>query len=293
MEAFERWRASLGPEAAEGEHILRERCKLPRMDIASALILFSAGLLAGAMNAAAGGGSFVTIPAMVSVGLPSVAANASSTVALLPGTLASAWAWRRDFRPFFEGTPLRTMLLISLGGGLVGALLLLATSERAFDALLPWLLLVAALVFAFGRELGATLRRWVAVGPRTMLGAQVVLSVYAGYFGGGVGIMMMAVWSVLGQADVKAMSAARTLLVSAANAVAVLCFAVAGPVRWAETAVMLVAAAVGGYAGARLARRLPAPLLRRFVIAFGAATLLAGLGVGLPGPALSRPCAGS
>ena len=81
------------------------------MDIASALILFGAGLLAGAMNAAASGGSFVTIPAMVSVGLPSVAANASSTVALLPGTLASTWAWRRDFRPF-EGIPLRTMLLI-------------------------------------------------------------------------------------------------------------------------------------------------------------------------------------
>ncbi len=241
------------------------------MDTASALILFGAGLLAGAMNAAAGGGSFVTIPAMVSVGLPSVAANASSTVALLPGTLASAWAWRRDFRPF-EGAPLRTMLLISLGGGLAGALLLLATSERAFDALLPWLLLVATLVFAFGRELGVALRRWVAVGPGTMLGAQVVLSVYAGYFGGGVGIMMMAVWSVLGQADVKAMSAARTLLVSAANAVAVLCFAAAGPVRWPETAVMLVAAAIGGYWGARLARRLAAPLLRRSVIAFGAAT---------------------
>jgi uncharacterized protein len=240
------------------------------MDAASALVLFGAGLLAGALNAAAGGGSFVTIPALVFAGLPSVAANASSTVALLPGTLASAWAWRRDFRPF-EGVPLRTMLLISLGGGLAGALLLLATSERAFDALLPWLLLIGTLVFAFGRQLGAALRRWVSVGPGTVLGAQVVLSVYAGYFGGGVGIMMMAVWSVLGDLDVKAMSAARTVLVSAANAVAVLCFAAAGPVRWPETAVMLVAAVVGGYAGARLARRVPGPLLRRFVIAFGAA----------------------
>jgi len=124
------------------------------MDAASALVLFGAGLLAGALNAAAGGGSFVTIPALVFAGLPSVAANASSTVALLPGTLASAWAWRRDFRPF-EGVPLRTMLLISLGGGLAGALLLLATSERAFDALLPWLLLIGTLVSAFGRQLGA------------------------------------------------------------------------------------------------------------------------------------------
>src|SRR3712207_5933216 len=200
------------------------------------------------MNAAAGGGSFITIPAMVFVGLPSVVANASSTVALLPGTLASAWAWRQDFRSF-EAVPLRTMLLISLGGGLAGALLLLATSERAFDALLPWLLLTGTLVFAFGRQLGATLRRWVPIGPGTVLGAQVVLSVYAGYFGGGVGIMMMAVWSVLGDLDIRAMSAARTLLVSAANAVAALCFAAAGPVRWPEAAALLVAAILGGYFG--------------------------------------------
>jgi uncharacterized protein len=241
------------------------------MDTPSSLLLFGAGVLAGAMNAAAGGGSFITIPAMVSVGLPSVAANASSTVALLPGTLASAWAWRRDFRSF-EGVPLRTMVFISLGGGLAGALLLLATPQRAFDALLPWLLLVATLVFAFGAQLGAALRRWVAIGPGMVLGAQVVLSVYAGYFGGGVGIMLLAVWSVLGGLDIKAMSALRTLLVSAANAVAVLCFAAAGPVRWPETVVMGGAAIIGGYAGAGLARRVPGPVLRRFVIAFGVAT---------------------
>ena len=240
------------------------------MDLQSALILLAAGLLAGAMNAAAGGGSFVTIPAMVAAGLPAVTANVSSTVALLPGTLASAWAWRRDFRSF-EGIRLRTMVLISLGGGLAGAWLLLATPERAFDALLPWLLLTGTLAFAFGRRLGTALRRRVPVGPGTVLGAQVVLSVYAGYFGGGVGIMMMAVWSILGEADIKAMSAARTLLVSAANAVAVVCFALTGPVRWPETAVMLVAAILGGYAGAVLARRVPAPLLRRLVILFGAA----------------------
>ena len=240
------------------------------MDIGSAPILFAAGLLAGAMNAAAGGGSFITIPAMVAVGLPSVAANASSTVALLPGTLASAWAWRRDIRSF-EGVSLRTMVLLSLGGGLAGALLLLATSERAFDALLPWLLMTGTLTFAFGRQLGTVLRRWASMGPATVLSAQIVLSIYAGYFGGGVGIMMMAVWSVLGELDIRAMSAARTLLVSVANAVAVVCFAAAGPVHWPETAVMLVAAILGGYFGARLARRVPGPVLRWFVILFGAA----------------------
>jgi uncharacterized protein len=234
------------------------------------LILFTAGLLAGAMNAAAGGGSFVTIPAMVFVGLPSVVANTSSTVALLPGTLASAWAWRRDFKSF-EGIPLRTLVLISLGGGLVGAVLLLVTPQRAFDDILPWLLLAGTLAFAFGRRIGEVLRRRVVIGPGVLLGAQVLLSIYAGYFGGGVGIMMMAVWSLLGEVDIKAMSAGRTLLVSAANTVAVLCFAVAGPVRWPETLVMLVAAVIGGYFGAALARRLPARLLRGFVVAYSAA----------------------
>jgi uncharacterized membrane protein YfcA len=240
------------------------------MDLGSALVLFGAGLLAGAMNAAAGGGSFVSIPAMVATGLPSVAANVSSTVALLPGTLASAWAWRRDLRSF-QGLPLRTMLLISLGGGLLGAMLLLSTSQQAFDALLPWLMLASTLTFAFGRQLGATLQRWISVGPAAVLGAQILLAIYAGYFGGGVGIMMMAVWSVLGEVDIKAMSAVRTLLVSAANAVAVLWFAVAGPVSWPETAVMLIAAIAGGYFGAQLARLMPGPVLRRTVILFGAA----------------------
>ncbi len=240
------------------------------MDPASAFLLAAAGLAAGALNAAAGGGSFVSIPALVATGVPAVAANASSTVALLPGTLASAWAWRQDYRSF-EGVRLGTMIAISLAGGLAGSVLLLATSDRAFDALLPWLLLIGTLAFAFGARLGQALRKRVSIGPGAVIGAQVVLSIYAGYFGGGVGIMMMAAWSLLGAADIKAMSAARTLLVSAANSIAVLIFAFAGPVRWPETAVLTVSAVLGGYFGARLARRVPGPVLRRFVILFGAA----------------------
>ncbi|MFC0388117.1 sulfite exporter TauE/SafE family protein [Muricoccus vinaceus] len=237
------------------------------MTIETALIMLAAGFLAGALNAAAGGGSFVTIPAMVFVGLPSVAANASSTVALLPGTLTSAWAWRHDYKTL-QGIPLSTLLLISLAGGLGGALLLLATPQRAFDGVLPWLLLTGTLAFALGRPLGAALRRKVRIGRGPVLAAQIMLSVYAGYFGGGVGIMMMAVWGMLGEIDIKAMSALRTLLVSAANLVAVLCFVVAGPIWWPETLAMLVAAIGGGYAGARLASRMPDRVLRGFVILF-------------------------
>lgn len=234
------------------------------------LLLFGAGLLAGALNAAAGGGSFVTIPALVLAGVPAVAANVSSTVALLPGTLASAWAWREDLQPV-ERIPLRTMIGVSFVGGLAGAVLLLSTSERVFDGVLPWLMLVGTLAFAFGRPLGVLLRRHVRIGAGAVLAAQVVLSIYAGYFGGGVGIMMMAVWSLLGEVDIRAASAARTLLVSAANTVAVLCFALFGPVHWLETATVLVAAVIGGYFGARLARIVPAPALRVFVILFSTA----------------------
>ena len=230
-------------------------------------LLLGAGLLAGAMNAAAGGGTFVTLPALVFAGVPSLAANASSTVALVPGTFASAWAYRRDFRGF-EGVGMGPMLAVSVAGGLVGALLLLRTPQGAFDALVPWLLLLGAVTFAGGRQAGAALRRRVRIGPRVLLGCQFGLGVYGGYFGGAVGIMMMATWSLLGSVEVGGMGAARTLLVSAANAVAVLCFVAAGVVWWPQTLVVLVAAVVGGYFGARVARLLPPARLRLGIAVF-------------------------
>src|ERR671933_398255 len=216
------------------------------------LLLIGAGLLAGTMNAIAGGGSFVSFPALVFAGVPSVAANASSTVALYPGSLTSAWAYRHGLRGF-GGVSLRALLVASLSGGLLGAVLLLVTPQATFDAVIPWLLLVATLALGCGREAGAALRRVVRIGPRPVLLTQFLLAVYGGYFGGAVGIMMMAVWSLLDSADLKAMSPARVLLVGATNTIAVLCFIAAGAVRWPETLVMLVAAAGGGHAGARLA----------------------------------------
>ncbi|MFL5343785.1 MAG: sulfite exporter TauE/SafE family protein [Hyalangium sp.] len=228
-------------------------------------MLLSAGFLAGAMNAIAGGGSFVTLPALVLVGLPSVAANASSTVALFPASLASSWAYRRDLSNL--GTvSLRTLLPVSLVGGAVGAVLLLATPSALFDELLPWLLLLATLAFAFGQRAGLALRRFLRIGPVPFLLAQFLLAVYGGYFGGAVGIMMMATWSLLSTVDVKAMNPAKTVLVAAANAVAVLCFIAAREVWWTETLVTLVAAALGGYAGARLARRLDPRWLRHGIL---------------------------
>lgn len=139
------------------------------------------------------------------------------------------------------------------------------TPAATFDAVIPWLLLLATLTFAGGREFGAALARRLRIGTPALLVIQFLLAVYGGYFGGAVGLMMLAVWSLLDTADLKSMAPARTLLVSAANGMAVLCFIAAGAVRWPEMLAMLFAAILGGYAGARAASLLPPRVLRVFV----------------------------
>nr|WP_294503915.1 sulfite exporter TauE/SafE family protein [uncultured Rhodopila sp.] len=233
------------------------------------LYLIAAGLLGGSMNALAGGGSFVTFPALVLAGLPPIAANATSTVALFPGTLASTWANRKDLGGI-AGISLRVLLPISVAGGLVGAVLLLVTPGAAFDRVVPWLLLLATLTFAGGPNFGAWLRRRVRIGRGALLAIQFILGVYGGYFGGAVGLMMLAVWTLLDSIELKAMAPARTLLVSAANGMAVLCFAVAGAVWWLEGLAMMASTIAGGYYGARFARHLPPAVLRGFVVLLSA-----------------------
>ncbi len=206
------------------------------------VLLAAAGLLAGAMNAVAGGGSFVSFPAMVAAGLPTVIANASTTVALFPGSMASAFAFRRDFAHIAD-MRLGVMLPISVAGGLAGAAMLIATPVRLFDVVIP---------FAFGARAGLVLHRFARVGRPTVLALQFLIAIYGGYFGGAVGLMMMATWSLLtASADPKAMAPARVLLVSATNGAAVLWFIAAGAVHWPETLAMLGTSVVGGYLGAR------------------------------------------
>ncbi len=234
------------------------------------VLLAVAGLVAGAMNAVAGGGSFVSFPAMVAVGLPPVIANASSTVALFPGTVASTFAYRHDFA-HVAGLNLRVMATISVAGGLVGAALLLATPARLFDAVIPFLLLLATLTFAFGDRAGLMLRRLVRVGRGTLLVMQFLISIYGGYFGGAVGLMMLAMWSLLTEnVHLKAMAPARVLLTSATNGAAVVWFIAAGAVAWPQTLAMLGASVVGGYFGARVGRWLPAVVVRGFVVVLSA-----------------------
>lgn len=234
------------------------------------VLVFCAGLVAGSMNALAGGGSFVTLPALISIGIPSVQANATSTVGLYPGTAASAWAYRDSLRSI-GSVSLQTLLLAALVGGAIGALLLLWTPTKIFDVVLPWLLLIATLTLAFGRQLGEWLRRRWHIGPSVVLLTQLVLGIYGGYFGGAVGIMMVAVWGLLDSSDPKSLNAPRTLLVTAANTIAVLIFIAAGAVRWREAVVMLIGASIGGYCGALLGRRASSGIVRGATLLIAAA----------------------
>ncbi|MDH7798280.1 MULTISPECIES: sulfite exporter TauE/SafE family protein [unclassified Beijerinckia] len=234
------------------------------------LLLCAAGFLAGAMNALAGGGSFVTLPALIAAGVPSVAANASSTVALWPGGAASVWVYRNGLGQV-AGVPLRPTLLTTLIGGLVGALLLLWTPSSLFDHVLPWLLLVATVMLTFGPRLGPWMRRHFSAGIVTILSIQFILGVYGGYFGGAVGLMMLAVWSLLDSADLKTLNPSRALMTTAANTIAMLVFVFSGIVTWPETAVMALGALAGGYGGAHLGRRLPPQIVRGGTILFACA----------------------
>ncbi|MFL5541231.1 MAG: sulfite exporter TauE/SafE family protein [Longimicrobiaceae bacterium] len=236
------------------------------MPVTSAALLMAAAFLGGAMTAVAGGGSFLTFPALVFTGVPSVVANASSTVALCPGSLASAAAYRNDFQNF-KGVSFRAMLAVSLAGSLIGALLLLLTPQRTFDGVIPWLLLLATLVFIFAPRLTPALQRRVRIGPGTLLVVQFFVAVYGGYFGGAIGIMMLSAWALFGLTDLKAMNATKTVLSGALNGVAVVLFIAAGKVWWPQTLVMLVGSLAGGYLGAHYARRVDQRHIRIVIIA--------------------------
>jgi uncharacterized membrane protein YfcA len=232
--------------------------------IGSYLLLVGAAFGAGLMNSIAGGGTFLTFPALVFTGVPSTIANATSTVALFPGVFASAWAYRHDLESL-KMIPVRAALAVSIAGGLVGALLLLYTSERVFDVIIPWLLLLASVVFTLGPRLTKALEHRALIGPKTLVALQFLVAIYGGYFGGAVGFIIMALWSLVGVSDIHAMNAGRTLLGGAMNAAAIVLFIAAGLVWWLQTVMMLVAAVIGGYLGARLARRMSRKWVRLIV----------------------------
>jgi uncharacterized protein len=238
-----------------------------------ALLLFFAAVLGGGLNAVAGGGSFVSFPALLFVGVPPVIANATNSVAIWPAGIAGAVAYRKDIDQ--PRSMLVTLGISSFVGGAVGAYLLLRTPDITFLWLLPWLMLFACLLFSFGPAISKRLRSGRAVkdgGARSyVLGAilQLAIALYGGYFGGGMGIMMLAVWSVLGMTNVHAMNGLKGLLGVIINGTAIVAFIVAGKIVWGPGLVMVVGATLGGYGAARLARRIDPKWVRGFVVVVG------------------------
>jgi uncharacterized protein len=225
------------------------------------------GVAAGALNSAGGGGTFVALPALVAAGLPPVTANAASTVALLPGALSGAWAYRHELGPVGPASA-TAMTAASALGGLVGAVALLVSAAAAFAAAVPWLLAFATAVLAVGRPLVRVVGLDLAFGARSLLGCQFVLAIYGGYFGGAVGILMLALWSVGLGLDTAIGNPMRVTQLAAVWSVAAVLFLFAADVLRdpLPVAAVLVGALAGGVAGARVVRHLSARLLRGIVL---------------------------
>ncbi|MCT4657382.1 MAG: sulfite exporter TauE/SafE family protein [Cohaesibacter sp.] len=242
-------------------------------------LLISAAFLAGILNAIAGGGSFLTFPALVFVGVPPIPANATSAVAVFPGYLSSTLGFLSELKAH-NRQELILFVLLSIIGGVAGAVLLMVTPSSLFNTIVPWLLLIATALFAFDK----VIRRWSEAhqqagadsAEKGFLGASagkvvstLVVTTYGGYFNGGLGIILLALFSSLGMRDIHVMNGLKNGLSFILSAASVLTFALAGLVFWKEAIIMMLAATVGGYAGAHLARLLPASIVRTIVILVG------------------------
>jgi hypothetical protein len=237
------------------------------------LFLFLAGAVAGALNSVAGGGSFISFPALLFTGVPPIPANATNTIALWTGAAASGGAYRK--RLDVPRRVLFPLLAASLMGGVAGAFLLLRTPAQTFMRVLPWLTLGATLLFAFGKKISGE-RRSVLGNQSTnaaLAGAtlfQLCVGVYGGYFGGGMGIVMLAMLAALGMTDIHAMNALKSVMGFVINGVAVVTFVIAGAIYWRHGIVMIVGGIAGGYLGAHYAMKLPQAWIRWFVVVVGA-----------------------
>lgn len=246
------------------------------MHLTQAILLFFAALIAGTLNAIAGGGSFISFPALLFTWVPAVPANATNTVALWPGLAASAVAYLQRLNA--PKRVLYPLVVASVVGGWAGALLLLRTPQHTFLNLVPWLLLSGTSLFAFGDKIRAIaghtsvaddlrLVSWKAIAACSAV--ELVLAVYGGYFGAGIGFVILGMLAALGMRDILAIGAIRTLLAASINAAAVITFIVAGAVLWPQFGVMVAGALSGGWFGAHFAQKSDPQKMRYLVIALG------------------------
>ncbi len=248
------------------------------LDFPHGAVAFGSAFLAGAINSVAGGGTLVSFPALIWLGLPSVTANATNTVAIWPATVSSMFGYRREVR----STPMRMLLLVipSVLGGIAGALLLRWTPPAIFDALVPFLILFATLLFMAQETVQRKLRTAIAATRSStfwLTGAmcfQLLVAVYGGYFGAGIGILMLAALSILGLTDIHQMNGLKNFFSGCINGVAAVYFIWSNMVYWPYVLIMSLGAIVGGYLGAGLARRVGRAAVRRIVIGIGFAMAL-------------------
>ncbi|MDF1874052.1 sulfite exporter TauE/SafE family protein [Vannielia sp.] len=241
------------------------------MTLVEILLLVGAGFAAGLLNAVAGGGTFLSLPALIYIGLPPVSANATATLIALPGYISSAWGFRHDMQR--EGVlSLWAIAVVGIVGSVLGALLLIITPGDTFLWVVPWLLLLATMMFAFGpRLLGAIRKRGVgSAGVGVSVAAILAVSVYGGYFNGGLGIMLLATFGFIGYVNLHGMNGLKNVLSAVVSLVSAVTFVAAGLIAWKPALVMAVSATIGGYLGARLSRRIVrTDLLRHFVTGIG------------------------
>ena len=258
------------------------------MTFVNILLLLGASILGGTLNGVAGGGSFVTFPALIYIGVPPIHANATSTTGLWPASAAATWALRKELARQNKAL-LLTLGVSSVLGGIGGAFLLLNTPQKTFVLLIPFLMLLATLLFAISPLINARLKQraadrkkeqivegtevssarwsWIALAGIAIL--QLVIATYGGYFGGGIGILMLAALGLIGIENIHEMNAVKNTLAASINGVAVITFILAGAVAWQDVLIMLVGTLAGGYGGAYYARKLDPRIVRGFVLLVG------------------------
>ncbi len=236
--------------------------------MADYFLIIAAAFGAGVLNTIAGGGTFLTFPALVFIGVPPVIANATSGVAVLPGYLSGALGFKKELQ-IFDRKQLIRLSMITIVGGLVGSLLLLVSSNEAFSVIVPFLLFGATLTFLFGEKIG----NWAESKSRsvTPFGAfgLFLVSIYGGYFNGGLGIILLALFALWAMQDIHEMNGLKNWLSFVLSAISVAVFAIGGLVEWHYAVVMMVAAMIGGYAGAPIARALPKKVVRALIALVG------------------------
>jgi uncharacterized protein len=245
------------------------------MSLAHVVLLLAAGLAAGTVNAIAGGGSLVTFPALLATGLPSVAANVTNSIAVFPGYVGSVVGSRLDLAELSTEISRRRIVALiptTIVGTAAGCVLLLATPGEAFDRVVPFLVLGAGAVLAFQNRLRAVVGQPHEMSPRrralSLHGMVLLGSVYGGYFGAALGVMLVAALGLVLATSLARVSALKNAISALVGFITLLVFALFGPVDWVDVAILAPATVTGGYAGARVARRLPAPVLRAVIVAF-------------------------